>query len=81
MSPKKMTRTSLMRTTVTIGLGLWCAAGLAARPEQAPATAAYTETIPGTSVTFDMVAVPGGTFVMGSPANEPGRADAGILGL
>jgi formylglycine-generating enzyme required for sulfatase activity len=34
----------------------------------------YTETIPGTSVTFDMVPLPGGTFRMGSPAGEPGRA-------
>ena len=35
------------------------------------AVAPYTETIPGTSVTFDMVPVPGGTFTMGSPASEP----------
>lgn len=34
----------------------------------------YTETIAGTKVTFDMVAIPGGTYVMGSPASEPGRA-------
>jgi formylglycine-generating enzyme required for sulfatase activity len=34
----------------------------------------YTETIPGTTVTFDMVAIPGGTFVMGSAAGERGRA-------
>src|SRR6266851_8165494 len=39
---------------------------------------AYTETIPGSAVKFDMVAIPGGTFVMGSPANEAGRqADEG----
>jgi formylglycine-generating enzyme required for sulfatase activity len=38
----------------------------------------YTEKIPDTSVTFDMVAIPGGTFVMGSGANERGRgADEG----
>ena len=38
----------------------------------------YTETIPGTKVTFAMVAVPGGTFMLGSPASEPGRdADEG----
>ena len=39
-----------------------------------PATAAdmknYTDTIAGTHVTFDMVAIPGGTFLMGSPATE-----------
>lgn len=62
-----------------MALGLWCLASPAARAvRQAPATAAaasYTETISGTKVVFDMVAIPGGTFVMGSPATEPGRAD------
>lgn len=41
----------------------------------------YTETIPGTKeqkVIFDMVAIPGGTFFMGSPKHEKGRkADEG----
>ena len=63
-------------------LALWCVAPVAQafRPATQTATATttahatYTETIPGTKVTFDMVAIPGGTFVMGSPANEPGRA-------
>jgi formylglycine-generating enzyme required for sulfatase activity len=36
---------------------------------------AYDETIPGTSVTFRMIPVPGGIFRMGSPASEAGRAD------
>src|SRR6185503_15531167 len=35
----------------------------------------YTETIPGTSVTFEMMPIPGGTFRMGSPAAEAGRAE------
>ena len=35
----------------------------------------FTEQIPGTSVSFEMVAVPGGTFRMGSPSNEPFRRD------
>ncbi len=35
----------------------------------------FTEQIPGTSVSFDMVPIPGGTFAMGSPPNEPGRRD------
>ncbi len=34
----------------------------------------YTEQIPGTGVTFDMVPIPGGRFRMGSPHEEPGRA-------
>ncbi|WP_157899195.1 formylglycine-generating enzyme family protein [Luteitalea pratensis] len=55
------------------------AAVLAAQPApKAVPAAAYTETIPGSKVSFDMVAVPGGTFTMGSPASEAGRdADEG----
>jgi formylglycine-generating enzyme required for sulfatase activity len=38
----------------------------------------YAETIPGTDVTFEMIPVPGGEFLLGSPASEPGRgADEG----
>ena len=38
----------------------------------------YTNTIPGTQVMFAMMPIPGGEFIMGSPANEPGRnADEG----
>jgi len=33
----------------------------------------FDEKIPGTSVSFKMVAVPGGTFNMGTPADEPFR--------
>jgi formylglycine-generating enzyme required for sulfatase activity/nitrate/TMAO reductase-like tetraheme cytochrome c subunit len=35
----------------------------------------YSEFVPGTSVSFDMVAVPGGAFQMGSPADEPYRGE------
>jgi formylglycine-generating enzyme required for sulfatase activity len=35
----------------------------------------YTEEIPGTGVKFEMVPIKGGTFKMGSPADEPGRRD------
>jgi formylglycine-generating enzyme required for sulfatase activity len=35
----------------------------------------YTETIPGTKVKFEMIAIPGGEFVMGSPAGEKDRKD------
>jgi formylglycine-generating enzyme required for sulfatase activity len=44
--------------------------------EQAAAAAdmkPYTETVPGTEVTFAMTPIPGGTFTMGSPQTEPGR--------
>ncbi len=33
----------------------------------------YTETVPATEISFDMVAVPGGSFVMGSPESEANR--------
>lgn len=33
----------------------------------------FTERIPGTAVSFEMRAIPGGTFTMGSPADEPLR--------
>jgi formylglycine-generating enzyme required for sulfatase activity len=35
----------------------------------------YTETIPGSKVRFDMVAIPGGTYLRGSPSDEEGRGD------
>jgi formylglycine-generating enzyme required for sulfatase activity len=62
---------------------------VAALPPSAPAQSApaavvkgehksYAETIPGSNVKFEMIAVPGGTFTMGSPPSEVGRnADEG----
>jgi formylglycine-generating enzyme required for sulfatase activity len=35
----------------------------------------YTQTIPGTQVTYRMVPIPGGEFFMGTPPTEPNRAD------
>ncbi len=35
----------------------------------------YAEAVPGAQVKFEMVAIPGGTYLMGSPPGEPGRAD------
>ncbi|MPZ20614.1 MAG: SUMF1/EgtB/PvdO family nonheme iron enzyme [Luteitalea sp.] len=46
-----------------------------AAPGSAVAFEPYTETIPDTNVSFDMVPVPGGRFTIGSPANEPGRGE------
>jgi formylglycine-generating enzyme required for sulfatase activity len=40
----------------------------------APAHRGYVETIPGSKVKFAMVAIPGGTFWMGSPEGEKGRS-------
>jgi formylglycine-generating enzyme required for sulfatase activity len=35
----------------------------------------YSEKIPGTDVVFEMVPIPGGKFMMGSPEDEEGRAE------
>ena len=35
----------------------------------------FDEKIPGTSVAFKMIAIPGGQFVMGTPADEPYRRE------
>lgn len=74
----------LLRVCVQVGVvALWCVAPVAQafRPASQSATATatstahatYTETIPGTKATFEMVAIPGGTFTMGSLASEKGR--------
>jgi len=54
------------RGTVLAACGIAALAG-----GQPPST--YTETIPGTRVSFEMVAIPSGHFTMGSPATEKGR--------
>ncbi|HEY7158339.1 MAG TPA: SUMF1/EgtB/PvdO family nonheme iron enzyme [Gemmataceae bacterium] len=75
----------LIQFSVTAGacvllLALWRSGdgpeATSARAE-APATGhkSYSETIPGSKVKFDMVAIPGGAFVMGSPAGEKDRKD------
>ena len=46
-----------------------------AKPAQPAEHKPYKETIPGSKVNFDMVSIPGGKFLMGSPAKEPGRSD------
>ena len=53
------------------------------KPFEAPASEAktesdmksYREVIPGTEVSFEMKPIPGGTFTMGSPPDEEGRAE------
>jgi formylglycine-generating enzyme required for sulfatase activity len=75
---RRLIQFSLAASASLVAAGaLWTAGG----PESGPARAAppatghksYTETIPGSKVRFDMVAIPGGTFTMGSPASEKGR--------
>jgi formylglycine-generating enzyme required for sulfatase activity len=51
----------------------------AAPPQEPPPSASsmksYVETIPGTEVKFEMLPISGGTFTMGSPAEEAKRGD------
>ena len=62
--------------TLAIVLGCGPLALGQADPSQAKTEAEmkpYTETIPGTAITFDMVPIPGGTLKIGSPDKEEGR--------
>ena len=63
-----------MRSRLLLGAVLACACAQPAAA-QAPETGpeVITETIPGTDISFDLVRIPGGTFYLGSPEDEPGR--------
>ena len=53
-----------------------CATPVAAKEspgEEAKAFDAYSATIPGSVVTFEMVPIPSGEFLIGSPPEEPGH--------
>jgi formylglycine-generating enzyme required for sulfatase activity len=68
------------RVILTVALGIWIGSATSAQGQtQSPASMKrYTESIPGTEVKFEMVPIPGGSFVMGSPAGEAKRsADEG----
>ena len=67
-----------------LGTAMWLLPGIvdpysprAQSSERSPAEGMkpYVETIPGTTVKFDMVPIAGGTFTMGSPPNESGRSN------
>jgi formylglycine-generating enzyme required for sulfatase activity len=72
----------LLELAVGLALCIFPYSALRARVSSTPvapqaassaAPAGYTETIPGTKITFEMVGVGGGTFSMGSPDDEQGR--------
>jgi len=67
-----------MRATFALSVAAAFALLASAQPsarQAAAALAKYTDTIPNTKITFDMVPIPAGTFTMGSPASEPGRGE------
>jgi len=58
------------------GIGMQTAEGPAeiyTEPTRVDSFADFTEQIPGSRVNFDMVAIPGGTYTIGSPETEPYR--------
>jgi formylglycine-generating enzyme required for sulfatase activity len=61
-----------LSTLAVVGAGIALVASGIETTSRA-AAARYTETIPNTTVTFDMVPVPAGTFTMGSPETEAGH--------
>jgi formylglycine-generating enzyme required for sulfatase activity len=63
----------LITLLFVLGTGLSCPQNLAARSDKAEPFESYKQIIPGSSVDFEMVAIPGGTFLMGSPPTEAGR--------
>src|SRR5262245_20839611 len=66
----------LLAVTLSVGQADTLPTGL---PKvEPPQHKGYKETIPDKEVTFEMVPIPGGTYVMGSPESEKGRgADEG----
>jgi formylglycine-generating enzyme required for sulfatase activity len=73
---RKSRCTMSVRPVAVVGLSLLVAAvGIAAEDQPVQK---YTETLAtkeGAKVSFDMVLIPGGAFVMGSPADQPDRLD------
>jgi formylglycine-generating enzyme required for sulfatase activity len=57
----------------TFGVAVTAIQDLYTEPAKIEKFENFTEKIPGTNVSFNMVAIPGGTFNMGSPEDEPLR--------
>lgn len=71
-------RNNLHAHDSTFGLGITAAETLFDSAAVVTSFSDYSEMIPGTAVSFDMVAIPGGSFNMGSPDTEAHRdADEG----
>ncbi|HSL86748.1 MAG TPA: SUMF1/EgtB/PvdO family nonheme iron enzyme, partial [Bacteroidales bacterium] len=60
-------------TSSTFGTVSSAAKEIYTKPTQVTEFESFTEQIPGSSVTFNMMAIPGGSFKMGSPIDEPFR--------
>lgn len=57
----------------SFGMTATVSAEVYTEPTPVDSFATFTEKVPGTSLSFEMVAIPGGQFIMGSPKKEPFR--------
>lgn len=62
-----------MKKTALLLTGLCMAIALHGQQTPSATFESYTQQIPGSKVSFKMIAVPGGSFLMGSPAAEKDR--------
>lgn len=67
--------TALYRTGLVSVALMMLSLSVSAADKSATEMQPYTEIISGTDASFDMVPIPGGEFVMGSPASEAERKD------
>lgn len=66
--------TRVIRTTFLLGLMVLCAVPAERMAAQTPPPIkSYAQTIPDSKVVIDMIAIPEGEFLMGSPESEAGR--------
>jgi formylglycine-generating enzyme required for sulfatase activity len=72
-----LNRSGLVSVAALWALATWTTAVSAQAPAASlpPGMKAYVEPIAGTDLKFEMVPIPGGSFVMGSPAGEAKRSD------
>jgi formylglycine-generating enzyme len=66
-------RNAIHAHDTTFGVTITASQVLYTQPAVVGSFENYTEKIPGTNVAFEMVAIPGGTFKMGSPEDEQFR--------
>ncbi len=77
---KSIPKSILIMTGLAAGIGAWTAASssrivASALPQAAAEMESYVETIPDTKVSFEMVPIPGGTFIRGTPAGDADRGE------
>ncbi|MFL5245965.1 MAG: formylglycine-generating enzyme family protein, partial [Gemmataceae bacterium] len=76
---RRLIQSALVAVAFAAVLAFLLVGDIKERAEAAPALAGdlkpYTQKMPGADVSFDMVPIPGGEFVMGSPKAEKDRSD------